>query len=88
MGCMQRTMGPVGPRTRFRHAFPLRRRPVIATGPADRRDDSYFDASRSPFFSCMCHVSHLVGHVQASHWRRECGVCCFSYGGALFTVDR
>ena len=79
-------MGPVGPRTRFRHAVPLRRRPVIGncdrTG--DRRDDSYFDASRSPFFSCMCHVSHLVGHVQASHWRCERGVCCFSYGGAFF----
>ena len=76
-------MGPVGPRTRFRHAFPLRRRPVIATGPAIADSyDRYFGASRSPFFSCMCHVSHLVGHVQASHWRCERGVCYFSYGGA------
>ena len=76
-------MGPVGPRTRFRHAFPLRRRPVIATGPAIAETTVINDASRSPFFSCMCHVSHLVGHVQASHWRCERGVCCFSYGGAL-----
>ena len=79
-------MGPVGPRTRFRHAFPLRRRPVIATGPAiaDTTGILVPVASRSPFFSCMCHVSNLVGPVQASHWRCERGVCYFSYGGALF----
>ena len=73
------------------HAFSTRVSSPTTSGncdrTGDRRDDSYFDASRSPFFSCMCHVSHLVGHVQASHWRCERGVCCFSYGGALIPVQ-
>ena len=63
-------MGPVGPRTRFRHAFPLRRRPVIATGPAIAETTVILmpvGLLSSP--ACvMCHISlvmcrHLIGAV-------------------------
>ena len=64
-------MGPVGPRTRFRHAFPLRRRPVIATGPAIAADTTGIlvpvGLLSSP--ACvMCQISlvlcrHLIGAV-------------------------